>query len=116
LDTMLSLTADPCLVAGPQGVASIDRKTFIEMLSSPNSALESYKFSDDAQVKLLGKEVAVVAYPIHVEMLVDGRSVSLETNDTSTWIRRNGSWQCALHSEAIVGDPFGRDRCAEEET
>jgi hypothetical protein len=29
---------------------------------------------------------------------------------SSTWVRRNGRWLCALHTEAIAGDPFGRDR------
>jgi hypothetical protein len=32
------------------------------------------------------------------------------TADSSTWVRRNGRWLCALHTEAIAGDPFGRDR------
>jgi hypothetical protein len=28
----------------------------------------------------------------------------------STWVRRNGGWVCALHTESILGDPFGRDK------
>jgi hypothetical protein len=32
------------------------------------------------------------------------------SRDSSTWVRRNGCWLCALHTEAIAGDPFGRDR------
>ena len=32
--------------------------------------------------------------------------------DASTWVRRNGRWVCALHTESLKGDPFGRDRRA----
>ena len=27
-------------------------------------------------------------------------------------MRRNGKWLCALHTESVAGDPFGRDRMA----
>ena len=36
--------------------------------------------------------------------------LTLDLADTSTWVRKNGKWACALHSEAIAGDPFGRDK------
>ena len=41
---------------------------------------------------------------------VDGEPVSLEAADVSTWVRRDGRWLCALHTESLAGDPFGRDR------
>jgi hypothetical protein len=37
-------------------------------------------------------------------------ATKLDAADSSTWVRRNGRWLCALHTEAILGDPFGRDR------
>jgi hypothetical protein len=36
--------------------------------------------------------------------------VTIDAADASTWIRRGGRWLCAMHSESIFGDPFGRDR------
>jgi hypothetical protein len=41
---------------------------------------------------------------------VDGEPVSFEAADASTWVRRGDRWVCAMHSESILGDPFGRDR------
>jgi hypothetical protein len=41
---------------------------------------------------------------------VDGKAVTLDAADASTWVRRDGRWRCALHTESIQGDPFGRDR------
>lgn len=59
---------------------------------------------------MLGRDVAVLAYKVHEHLTVDGQPVSVDAADSSTWVRRDGRWVCALHSESIVGDPFGRDR------
>jgi hypothetical protein len=29
---------------------------------------------------------------------------------SSTWVRHGDRWLCDLHTEAIPGDPFGRDQ------
>lgn len=55
-------------------------------------------------------EVAIVADDVHEDLSVDGELVSLEAADTSTWVRRNGSWVGALHTESLHRDPYGRDR------
>ena len=109
-DTALRLTDDPCIVTGPQGVASIDRKTFRNLMESDRNTLHEFELSDDAQVRMLSDDVAVLAYKVREEMTVDGEPLTLEVADSSTWIRRNGRWVCALHTESITGDPYGRDR------
>jgi hypothetical protein len=35
-----------------------------------------------------------------------------QANDSSVWIRRDGAWLRALHTESLAGDPDGRDRRA----
>ena len=57
-----------------------------------------------------GPDAAVLAYTVHERVTVDGKSVTLDAADASTWVRRGGQWRCALHTESIQGDPFGRDR------
>jgi hypothetical protein len=76
----------------------------------PSYTLNHSVLKDSAQVRLLQDDVAVVAYEVHEELTVDGKPVTLDAADSSTWVRRNGRWLCALHTEAIAGDPFGRDR------
>jgi hypothetical protein len=68
-----------------------------------------FVLKDGAQVRLLQDDIAIVAYQVHEELTVDGKPVTLDA-DSSIWVRRNGRWLCALHTEAILGDPFGRDR------
>jgi uncharacterized protein (TIGR02246 family) len=110
LDAALELTDDPCIVTGAQGVASIDRNTFRNMMESANYKIEDVYISPDVQVRVLGKDTAVLAYTVHERVTVDGKSLTMDAADASTWVRRNGRWVCALHTESLKGDPFGRDR------
>jgi hypothetical protein len=49
---------------------------------------------------------------VHEDLTVDGKPVTLDAAESSTWVRRDGRWACAMHTEAIAGDPFGRDSAA----
>ena len=79
------------------------------MFDSWESTLESFELKSP-QVRFLTPDVAVVAYTVHEELIVEGEPVVIDAADSSTWIRREDGWLCALHSESLLGDPFGRDR------
>lgn len=111
MDTALSLTADPCLVTGPQGASQIDRKTFEKMMKDSPWTLEDYELSD-FKVLPMNDDLALAAYKVKGKGIVDGKPLQFEAADSSTWVRKEGKWVCALHSEAILGDPFGRDKRA----
>jgi ketosteroid isomerase-like protein len=112
VDTAMRLTDDPCIVTGAQGVGRMARKDLGAMMNSASYTLREFEVKDDVQVRLLNDDVAVLAYQVHEELTVDGKPVTLDAADSSTWVRRDGRWLCALHTEAIAGDPFGRDRHA----
>ena len=61
-------------------------------------------------MQFLNEDVALVAYQVKEKLTVDGTPVNLEANDSSVWVRKNGEWLCAMHTESLVGDPFGRDK------
>jgi hypothetical protein len=108
-DAGARLTADPCLVTGAQGVGRIDRKTFAKMMDTGAWQLHGYEFSD-VKVERVTDNVAVIAYKVREELTVDGKKVTLEAADASTWVRDGKNWTCALHTESVLGDPYGRDR------
>jgi uncharacterized protein (TIGR02246 family) len=110
VDAAMRLTDDPCIVTGAQGIGLLDRKTLAQMMKATSYTLNSFVLKDGAQVRLLGDDVAIVAYQVHEDLTVDGKPVTMDAADSSTWVRRDGRWLCALHTEAIAGDPFGRDR------
>ena len=105
----LALTDDECIVTGSSGAMVLSREQFTEMMESDMWTLHDFTISDE-QVHQPTDDVAVIAYKVREKMTVEGKPLTLEAADASTWIRRDGRWCCALHTESILGDPFGRDR------
>jgi ketosteroid isomerase-like protein len=103
------LTDEPCIISGAQGMALIGKAALEGMLKAATWTLNEFAI-EAAQVMPINDDIAVVAYRIREQLTIDGRSLTMTANDTSTWVRRNGRWVCAVHTEAIAGDPFGRDR------
>jgi hypothetical protein len=90
-------------------VGRIDRKTFASMMDGGTWRLHAFEFRD---VKFLeaADNVAVIAYTVREELTVDGKPLTMEAADASTWVKQDGGWVCALHTESVLGDPYGRDR------
>ena len=107
-DGALRLTDDPCIVAGASGVSRIDNATFRDMMKDVPWTLQSFEFKGNSEVRMLGDDVGILAYTIHEVMTVDGKPTEFDAAHSSTWLKRNGKWVCAMHTESIAGDPFGR--------
>lgn len=107
------LTDDNCIIVGAQGVSEIDRKTMAKLTAEGQWELKQYSFDQaNAHVRFIDDDVAIVAYKVNERVVVDGKTLPIEANDSSVWIRRDGAWLCALHTESLAGDPYGRDRRA----
>jgi len=84
------------------------------MIEAAPYTLDRFEMKADPSVRLLNDDVAVLAYGVREELTVDGQPLTLEASDASTWVRRGDAWLCALHTESLSGDPFGRDRKPKE--
>ena len=105
------MTHANCIVVGAQGVSTVDPKTMARLTKEGDWELERFTFDEStAQVQFLNEDVALVAYNVKEKLTVDDKPVNLEANDASVWIRKNGEWLCAMHTESLAGDPFGRDK------
>lgn len=105
--TAASLSGDPCIVVGAQGVGELDRETLAGMMKNARYELQDFSLGD-LRVRMVTDDVVVVAYKVKEDLTVDGDKVNLEAFDSSVWVRRDGKWVCAVHTESIAGDPFGR--------
>jgi ketosteroid isomerase-like protein len=112
LKTAVSLTEFPCLIAGASGVRSVDQASYKRMMDGASWRIQEVEIEDGAQVRQLTDDVAVIVYDVREEMTVDGQPLTLRASDSSVWIRRGDGWKCAMHTESIAGDGFGRDRTA----
>jgi|KBSMisStaDraftv2_1062788.scaffolds.fasta_scaffold253810_1 hypothetical protein len=105
------MTDDGCIIVGAQGVSAIDGASMEKMMADGEWELKQYTFDEkNAQVKFIGDDVAIVAYKVNERLVVDGSTLPIDANDSSVWVRRNGEWLCALHTESLAGDPYGRDK------
>jgi ketosteroid isomerase-like protein len=105
--TASALSDDPCLVVGAQGVGALSRKALANMMKQPSYELLGFTL-DEVHLERMADNVAALAYTVTERLTVDGKPVSLKAHDSSVWVRRAGRWSCALHTESIAGDPFGR--------
>ena len=105
--TATSLTDDPCVLVGAQGVGEVDKATLWKMLDGAKHELKDFAFGDVHMLEV-SNDVVAVAYKIHEDLVVDGKRVELEAFDSSVWVRRDGKWVCAVHTESPAGDRFGR--------
>ena len=109
VDTAVRMSDDPCYLAGAQGTSQISNDQYRKLMTDGKWTLHSYTM-DKILARLVSPDVAIIAYTVTEDLTVEGQRLSLTANDASTWVRRNGEWKCALHTEAVSGDPFGRDR------
>ena len=116
-ETAMSLSDETCIIVGAQGVGKLTREALGGLMkpSKMICTIDAFELDERAQVTQLTEDVAILAYKVHEDVTVDGKKVSFDASDASTWVKRGGKWRCALHTESLVGDPFGRDRAPRPE-
>ena len=105
------LTDDGCIVVGAQGVSAIDRTSMEKMTKEGKWELKQFSFNEKTrQVRFISDDVAIAGYTVNERIVVDGKPLQFDAHDSSVWVRHDGEWRCALHTESLAGDPFGRDK------
>ena len=107
--TSAALSDEPSVVAGAMGIRAFSRASLRTLVEAFDGKLERFELRSP-EVRFIHPDVAVVTYSIREELTVASGPVVIEAADSSTWVRREGEWRCAVHSESLLGDPYGRDR------
>lgn len=97
------LSGKVALTTSARGVTTIPKEKMGKMTEEGNWTLESYEF-DDVEVVTPAKDVAIIAYTVKQNMMMDGKKQELRAADTSTWIRGSEGWECHAHSETFLED------------
>src|SRR5947209_11402331 len=63
------MTADPCIVAGASGAASIDGKMFAQLMKGADWRLKGFKLAD-LVARPVGDDMRIVAYKVHEDLTV----------------------------------------------
>lgn len=98
----MAMIAEESLIVGPEGTMKIGPAQYRKMAEEGQWTLESFEFSD-VNVIFPTDDTAVIAYKVHEKGTMKGERMDLNCADSSTWVREDKEWKCALHTETILG-------------
>jgi hypothetical protein len=99
-DTALEMLTEPSLLVNAHGAMRVDHATYRKMADEGPLVLTSFELSD-MQVVFPNDSTAVLTYRVRQEVAKRGERKGdiQEMNDASTWVKTNGEWRCAMHTE-----------------
>lgn len=95
------LSADPSVVTGRQGVATISREKMKALSEDATWTLDDYTFEEVTFVSPT-RDVAIIAYTVTQTVTMNGKADTRRAADSSTWTRGPDGWTCCAHSEAFL--------------
>ncbi|WP_316811665.1 nuclear transport factor 2 family protein [Pedobacter heparinus] len=99
-DMVKNLTRFPCIVAGKDGIRSVDEPSFKKMFDSGQGSQLKVLDISEVESEIIGEDSAVIAYLIELNYGADGQKASGKCACTSTWVKENENWICAMHTES----------------
>jgi hypothetical protein len=99
-ETVKKLTRFPCIIAGKNGVQSVDEASFKKMFESGDGDKIKVLNIADVESQLIAENTAIIAYAIELGIADDKQKAPMKCACTSTWINENNNWVCVLHTEA----------------
>ena len=99
VDAATALLAPQALMVSSRGAMQFDPSQYAKMLQDPRHGLIDYTLSDMA-VLFPTEDIAIVTYRAKQAMQMDGKQFEQDVVDSSTWVKLDGKWKCAAHTEA----------------
>ena len=107
VDTAKSLIAKEGLVTGPMGTMTINPEKYAQMTRDGQWTLNDFDMRK-VEVVRPTEDSAIIAYEVHQTGDMKGQPMDLRCADSSVWVKEDGSWKCALHTETILEDARAR--------
>ncbi len=98
-ETVKKLTGFPCIIAGKNGVQSVNEARFKKMFESGDGDKIKVLTFSDIEAQLVTDTTAIIAYLIEIGIVDDKQNAPMKCACTSTWIKENNNWVCVLHTE-----------------
>jgi Domain of unknown function (DUF4440) len=93
------LLTEPALMVSGHGAMSFDHAGYTKMAKDGTSRLLAFDFSK-MEVLFPTDDVAIATYHVRQTREVDGKSTAMDVVDSSTWVKVDGAWKCAAHTES----------------
>ena len=102
-DAAVSLLADPAVMSAAYGIHHFDHAGYKKMADDPPAKITGFSMSDE-KVIFPTPDVAIITYRASQKFTTNGKPVDLTSYDTTTWVRKDNRWLCAVHSETPKGE------------
>ena len=102
-DAGLALLCEPALMVSAHGAMKFDHAAYRKMADQGSTVVKSFEF-DDMQVVFPSETTAVLSYRVKQAMAPRGKGKTTEQQmqDTSTWVKTDQGWRCAVHTETPI--------------
>jgi len=95
------ILTEPAMMVSGHGATKFDHATYRKMASDEKYKLVDYTMSD-MDVIFPRDDVAIASYHVVQNMVMEGKPMQMDVYDTSTWVKVEGRWRCATHTESPV--------------
>ena len=109
VETAKSLIAKEGLVTGPMGTMTMNPEKYAQMTRDGQWTLDDFELKN-VEVVHPTADSAIIAYEVHQTGDLKGQPMDLRCADSSVWVKEDGGWKCALHTETILEDSKARQR------
>ena len=105
-EVAIAMLDEPAVIVSGHGALQFDRATYRQMAQQDTMAIKAFELSN-MNVLFPNENTAVVTYHARQTLTVRGQSAPLEQDmtDSSVWLRKDGRWLCAMHTETPLEKP-----------
>lgn len=98
-----ALLTDKAANAAMYGIHHFSPAEYLKMAKDGPAKLTSFSFSNE-KVFFPAPDVAVATYEARQSFEMDGKAHEMACFDTTTWVKNNGRWLAAVHTESPRAD------------
>ena len=102
LNTVTKLTHFPCILTAKNGVREVDEKAFQEGFEQAKEMEMKIVGITDEKVQMLSDDYGIIGYTVEIEHVVKAETTRSKAACSSAWIKEEGEWKCALHTETEI--------------
>jgi hypothetical protein len=99
-DVALGMLAESSYMVSPHGAMKFDHAEYRRMAEHGDMVIKRYALGP-VDTTFVGQDVAILCYEVKQVISPRGKAEETEQHvkDTSTWVKVDGKWRCAMHTE-----------------
>lgn len=100
-DTATSLLTEPAFMVSEHGAFKFDHARYRQMAEQGSMVVKSYEITD-LEAVFPSPDTAILTYKVRQVLRPREGSdeITQDMADTSVWVRGQGGWKCAMHTES----------------